>query len=207
MEGAVLEGTWGWDKPASSSAGKQTLQKDIYCHLSESSLAFSLFPVSSCHIHTLLLKCWKCASWRKSLGERNHTGMLSFALSGHLRGTRPTWLLYPVSTSKKISPAPVYVRPQEWEDRWEGKKGMRRLEVLTLGFSSLGWCFSTSQGQGMLGGRQNHGTSRDCPCPNPQHLRVIIHGTGELRSQIEWGCQATHPHIKRPCWIIQVGLI
>ena len=138
---------------------------------------FSLFPVTSCHIHTLILKCWKCASWRKSLGERNQTGTLSFALSGHLRGTRPTWLLCPVSTSKKISPAPVYVRPQEWEDRWEGKKGMRRLEPLTPGFSSPGWCFSTSQGQGIihravLGDRQNIGTSRDA--------HVLIPSTWEL---------------------------
>lgn len=112
----ALGGAWRWDRPAPSSVGEQTPQKDMYCHLSESFLAFSLFPLTSCHITHCFKNAENVPLLEKEYRGRNHSATLSPALFWDQRGTLAQ-LSCPVPTRKRISSAPVYVRHQEQEDR------------------------------------------------------------------------------------------
>ena len=128
--GHSLGGARRWDRPTASSVEKQTptpphSPKGIYCHLSESFLVFLVFPLTFCHIHTLLKPYGKSASCRELGSKQLHCPLLYSRAEGT---PGPAWC--PVPTRKRISPAPVLVRPQEQEDRG-GKEGTWRLKLLT----------------------------------------------------------------------------
>lgn len=111
--------------------------KRHHCHLSESSLVFSLFSLTFCHILTLLEPCGKSPSF----GERAWEQILSSAVPCFVLGSEAHLAQFGVHCPPESgSPQPQFSSELKSKKTGEGKEVMWRSELLTpcfLGVSTL----------------------------------------------------------------------
>lgn len=111
--------------------------KGIYCHLSESFLVFLVFPLTFCHIHTLLKPYGKGASCRERAWEQTLSCTVPcFFLGSEAHLAQPGAQCPPERGSRQ----PQFLSDLKSKKIGEGKEGTWRLKLLTpcfLGVMSL----------------------------------------------------------------------